>query len=343
MHGDLRAALQYIPSFRGGVFVVVLNGDVISELSLAEVMLDLAALQQIDVGLVLVSTGIHGYRFTHRLIDVGVRWQEASRDLGEIREVLGRGQMAFIQQTGLAFDDLELVELALEVGAKKMIVFGDEEFGMGEALSISEALEHSSHNVVRAAALCEKGVPRVHFLSKDRQGVLMDELFSNEGVGVMVYSDDYVIIREVTKDDIAELLAMVGRSVRDERLVPRSYEGIEECLGDYLVMVVDGNVVGCVALHSYFDSQCGEIACLYVKQSHGGRGYGQRLVIAAEQKAKGLGLSRVFALSNRAVEFFENQLGYEKGGQHDLPEARRALCESSGRWSTPLWKTLSVT
>ena len=35
---------------------------------------------------------------------------------------------------------------------------------------------------------------------------------------------------------------MVGRSMRDAHLVPRSYEEIETSLQDFLVLTIDGNV-----------------------------------------------------------------------------------------------------
>jgi amino-acid N-acetyltransferase len=55
MQSDVRAVLQYVPFFRGKIFVLVLNAVRMPELALAEAMLDLIALQQIGVRLVLVS------------------------------------------------------------------------------------------------------------------------------------------------------------------------------------------------------------------------------------------------------------------------------------------------
>jgi amino-acid N-acetyltransferase len=142
------------------------------------------------------------------------------------------------------------------------------------------------------------------------------------------------------EEDIPELLAMIGRSVRRAHLVPRDYDEIVERRPDFLVLSVDDNVVGCVAVHSYAGN-VGEVACLYVKQSHEGIGYGHTLVAAAEEKARALGLERVFALTNRASQFFVS-LGYRECPLERVPEARRKKLVESSRQSAVLEKDLRV-
>jgi amino-acid N-acetyltransferase len=97
------------------------------------------------------------------------------------------------------------------------------------------------------------------------------------------------------------------------------------------VMTIDDNVVGCVALHEYPDEQCAEVACLYVKQAHEGRGYGIELVKHAEEMARAREIPRVFALTTRAADFFSSKLGYRAATVEDLPKTRRAQYEASGR------------
>jgi amino-acid N-acetyltransferase len=115
--------------------------------------------------------------------------------------------------------------------------------------------------------------------------------------------------------------------------VPRDYDEIVKRSADFLVLCVDDNVVGCVALHSY--GEVGEVACLYVKQSHEGRGYGRTLVAAAEERARRDGLGVVFALTNRASQFFSN-LGYRASSLARVPEVRRKKLEESCRTSVVL-------
>ena len=148
-----------------------------------------------------------------------------------------------------------------------------------------------AHLLTAAAEACRRGVPRVHVLNGRRQGVLVAELFSNEGVGTMVHADSYRQIRPLREEDIPELLGMIGRSVRRTKLVARNYEDIYEHIEDYHVMTIDDNVVGCVALHEYPGEHTAEVACLYVKLNHEGRGYGRRLhdVMVAWLFSRGLG------------------------------------------------------
>jgi len=54
VQSDVRAVLQYVPFFRGKTFVLVLNAARMTQLALAEALLDLIALQQVGVKLVLI-------------------------------------------------------------------------------------------------------------------------------------------------------------------------------------------------------------------------------------------------------------------------------------------------
>ena len=128
--------------------------------------------------------------------------------------------------------------------------------------------------------------------------------------------------------------------MRRTKLVERTYEDIQSRVADFHVMAIDDNVVGCVALHEYPAEHCAEVACLYVKGTHEGRGYGIDLVRFAEGLAREREIPRVFALSNRAAEFFTGKLGYAVATVEDLPQKRREQFEASGRDSGVFTKRL---
>lgn len=348
MQSDVRAVLQYIPSFRGKVFVLVMNAARMPELALAEALLDLVALQQVGVRLVLISVGSGDAQISDRLVDGELKWSLCGRgDEDRVLEILGRGQLALIEAPGIDPLGDEVAQLASDLNAAKLITLHEKEV-TGEGIRLTAISREKASSWLGAGKLflhagakaCCEGIPRVHLLDETRQGVLMDELFSNEGVGVMIHSDDYLSVRPLNTEDIPELLAMIGRSIRDAHLVPRSYEEIEDHLAHFQVLTVDDNVVGCVALHPYGDV-CGEVACLYVKQNHGSEGYGGLLVEAAEQRARELNLPWVFALSTRAANYFVDQLGYEPVEVVDIPESRQSLLLESGRDSIVIRKFLS--
>lgn len=327
---------------------MVIDAGRMTDLALAEALLDLTSLQQVGVRLIVISVGSGEAEISQRLIDGELKWGASPLDdFEKILDILDRGQLALIEAPGEAPLGARVVDLAITVSAAKLIILlADQisEEGVSlHAISREQAADWKGQwreLFTTAAEACGSGIPRVHLLDENRQGVLMDELFSNEGVGVMIHSDDYLSIRPISAEDIPELLAMIGRSIRDAHLVPRSYEEIENSLDDFLVLTIDDNVVGCIALHAYSDG-CGEIACLYVKQNHGTEGYGKLLVKAAEKRATEKGLSWVFALSTRAVDYFIQQLDYEPMILSEIPRSRQAKLRESKRESLVLRKTIT--
>jgi amino-acid N-acetyltransferase len=260
----------------------------------------------------------------------------------ETQEILARGQSAVIDASATGPLDDPVVAFAKGIGVAKVIALLEEDILIdgapehairaSDAASLAKRITGTgSELLLAAAAACHRGVPRVHVLNGRRQGVLVDELFSNEGVGTMVHADSYRVIRQLREEDIPELLGMIGRAVRRTKLVARTYEDIQSRLADYRVMTIDDNVVGSVALHEYPADGCAEVACLHVKQAHEGRGYGIELVQHAEGMARERRIPRVFALTNRAADFFHHKLGYYPATVADLPPARRLQYEASGR------------
>lgn len=354
--GDVRAVLQYVPLFRGRTFVVLFDEGLLPEPAVAETLLDLHALQTIGVQLVIGVLGGDVDELANWLTELEIKFALSAAGpggpecVGSCRAVLARGQAALVDCRGKKSFDAAVVGMARELGAAKLIslVNGAGVLSGGRplhAVPVGEAKRLAAGGGVEGAALlagaaeaCASGIPRVHVLDGRIQGVLADEIFSNEGIGTMVHTDAYEEIRALREEDVPELLAMIGRSVRAAHLVPRTYEEIVTMSGDFLVLSVDDNVVGCVALHPYGASA--EVACLYVKQSHEKLGYGRKLVKAAEELARERGLSSVFALTNRASGFFTGALGYTATGVGSLPGERRQRLEESGRESAVLEKAL---
>lgn len=354
----MREVLQYIPQFRGKVFLVLVEAGLLPEPALAETLLDLAVLEDLGVKLVL---GVLGgdlkdlYDWTLECEIMAARVSRPISDpaaVSEVLEILGRGQSAVVDASLVGPLDEAVVDFAKGIGVAKIITLLEEAILIdghpahairaADAESLfSRTDKHGADLLMSAAKACLDGVPRVHVLNGRRQGVLVDELFSNEGVGTMVHADSYRLIRPLREEDIPELLGMIGRSVRRTKLVERTYEDIQSKIGDFHVLAIDDNVVGCVALHEYQAEACAEVACLYVKQAHERRGYGIELVRHAESVAKSRGIPRVFALSNRASDFFINRLGYSEATLEVLPAARRKQYEESGRDSRILSRHLA--
>ena len=353
---DLRAVLQYIPQFRGKVFCVLIEAGLLPEPAVAETLLDLAVLEDLGVKLVLGVLGgdlkdLYDWTLECEIMAARVTLP-ISDELAakEVKEILNRGQSAIIDASGSGPLDPEVVDFAKRIGVSKVIALLQESILVNgqpahaiRAADVPSVLEteevEGRELLIAAATACNRGIPRVHVLNGRQQGVLVDELFSNEGVGTMVHADSYRIIRELREDDIPELLGMIGRVVRRTKLVARTYEDINARIEDYRVMTIDDNVVGCVALHEYASENCAEVACLYVKQAHEGRGYGFELVEHAEGLAKQKNIPRVFALTNRAADFFK-RAGFTQTDLNALPAIRREQFVASGRDSLVFGKIL---
>ena len=191
------------------------------------------------------------------------------------------------------------------------------------------------------AKACRQGVARVHILDGRINEALLDEVFSNEGVGTMIYSNEYQQIRRIFKKDVRAIMALIRQSVANEELVRRTRAEIIERMQDYWVLEIDGKLVGCVALHVYPEECFGELACLYVHQDHENEGHGSKLMAFTENLAREKGLRQLGALSTQAYKYLQIKGGYREASPEVLPAPRRKKYDTGGRQSKVLVKDLA--
>ena len=195
---------------------------------------------------------------------------------------------------------------------------------------------------LHAVAACKAGVPRVHVINGTVEEGLLAEVFTNEGVGTLVYANEFQQIRRALKKDIRSILNLTKMSVATEELTKRTRAGIEKQLGDYYIFEIDRNPVACVALHNFPEMKKAELACLYVSPAHENQGIGRKLIQFAENKARELGNDELLTLSTQAFTYFQSKGGFAEGSPDDLPPARRERYEQSGRRSKVLVKKLKA-
>jgi amino-acid N-acetyltransferase len=195
----------------------------------------------------------------------------------------------------------------------------------------------------QAVAACQAGVQRVHVINGRVDEGLLAEVFSNEGIGTLIYANEYQQIRPAKKKDIRSIQVLTKSSVENAELVKRTRAVIEKQLNDYYIFEIDKNTVACVALHTYAESKQGELACLYVSPSHENLGIGQKLIQFVENKAREAGLSELLTLSTQAFTYFQSKAGFSEGTPDDLPAARREKYDQRGRNSKVLVKKLAKT
>ncbi len=203
-----------------------------------------------------------------------------------------------------------------------------------------EILPELLSKAVHASAACHAGVQRVHIINGRVDEGLLAEVFSNEGIGTLIYANEYQQVRRALKKDIRAIQMLTKKSVESEELVKRTRASIEKNIGDFYIFEIDKNPVACVALHVYPEHNKGELACLYVNPSHENQGIGRKLIQFAESKAREMGLNELLALSTQAFTYFQSKGGFAEGTPDELPPGRREKYEQSGRKSKVLVKKL---
>ena len=208
------------------------------------------------------------------------------------------------------------------------------------ALQKSEIAPEQISKAVHAVNACKAGIPRVHVINGKVDEGLLAEVFSNEGIGTLVYANDYQQIRRAIKKDIRAIQSLTRKAVESDELIKRTRAMIEKSLGDYFIFEIDKNPVACVALHVYPEQKKGELACLYVSSLHENRGIGRKLIAFVETKAREMGLNELITLSTQAFTYFQSKGGFSEGTPDDLPPGRREKYDQSGRNSKVLVKKL---
>lgn len=246
-----------------------------------------------------------------------------------VAEALKATKLIFItEHDGLRFNN-QIIRQMLVADLQKLL----QQNAAGFAAPMLSKAQH-------AVAACGAGVQRVHIINGRVDEGLLAEVFSNEGIGTLIYANEYQQVRAAKKKDVRAIQILTKKAVEADELVRRTRVAIEKNLGDYYIFEIDRNPVACVALHIYSEQKKGELACLYVSPSHENQGIGRKLIQFTETKARELGLNELITLSTQAFTYFQSKGGFMEGTPDDLPPARREKYDQSGRNSKVLVKKL---
>ena len=247
------------------------------------------------------------------------------------------------------------VELAKALSAVKLIYITTTDGltvggALARQLSVAELAEALQKGTVdpgqiskarHAVAACEAGIPRVHVINGHVDEGLLSEVFSNEGIGTLVYVNDYRQIRRARRSDVRAIDQLIRSSIESDELAPRTRASIEKDLDDYYIFEVDKNPIACVALHLYPRRTRASSPASTCGPRTRTRASAGRMVQFVESKARELGLGHLLALSTQAFNYFQSKAGFVEGTPDDLPPARRAKYDASGRRSKVLVKKLA--
>ncbi|HJO09045.1 MAG TPA: amino-acid N-acetyltransferase [Verrucomicrobiota bacterium] len=421
---DLRGILQYIPKFRDRIFVVSVDGAIVSDENFSNLLLDFAVLRSLNIRVALVhgaasqiasmalERGIEpsdldgtepvdastlelaltaANRLTHEILEGfaanglrgvstnaltahprgiidGIDHQFAGKveriDLGHLESLLTQGSIPVIPPLGfdgegntyrVNSDDLAR-EVAVRLRATKLIYVTTRDglIRNGEVIrqipngELDQILEHQPASFEpeqlakarNSATACQAGISRVHLINGSVHEGLLAEVFSNTGIGTLVYANEYRQIRPAKKSDLGNILALTKNAIESAELMDRSLTDLEASVGEYHLFEIDGNPVGCFSLTVFPEVNAAELGSVCVSAAHENQGIGRKLVEYAEKLGRDHGLARLFLLSTQTFKWFQSKAGFTEGTLDDLPEARRVAADESGRGSKVLLKLL---
>ena len=111
-----------------------------------------------------------------------------------------------------------------------------------------------------------------------------------------------VMVRPARTSDVRAIRSFIDAYSPDGRLLSKATVTLFEDIQEFLVAQVDDRVVGCGALHVMWEDLA-EVRTLAVDPELAGQGIGSVLLTALLERARGVGVKRVFCLTF-ATSFF---------------------------------------
>jgi amino-acid N-acetyltransferase len=206
-----------------------------------------------------------------------------------------------------------------------------------------ETIDPEGHSkAVNAVRAIETGTTRVHLLDGRVFDGLLNEIFSNEGVGTLIYGNDYQQIRKATRRDVRLIYNLTRNAVKRDELIYRTQQAIEKNVDQFFVFEIDENLIACVSVTFYPEKpELAEIGSLYVLPFYQNRGIGRKMIAYACLMAQERGATTAMALSTQSYSFFISSCDFAEADKSVLPESRLKTYEESGRNSKILVKPLA--
>lgn len=236
-----------------------------------------------------------------------------------------------------AVNALELMRVvARSLAAEKLIVMSEyegvtrDDGSLMRQLTVEDARGYSTQvaggmaaSIALACNACDDGVPRVHLVSYACDGGLIKELYTHDGAGTLISSDEYEQMVAAQSHDLAGILELIRPLQQEGILVERSNEQVAADLNHFTVITKDSRVIACAALYPNPDDAIGEIACVATHPDYRDSGHGERLVEKLAETARELHLKQVYVRTTQTGHWFR-ELGFQPVEQNELPSAEQA-------------------
>ncbi|MEQ8673118.1 MAG: GNAT family N-acetyltransferase [Aggregatilineales bacterium] len=127
-----------------------------------------------------------------------------------------------------------------------------------------------------------------------------------------------IIIREAMPSDIDRINLFITPFIEEKKLLPRTYDELEDLIKNLFIAEVDDKIMGCAALEIY-SKKLAEVRSLAVADELQGLGVGKKLVAACIERAKAHNILEVMAVTS-SEDFFK-----ACGFDFTLPGEKKAL------------------
>ncbi|MFZ2542375.1 MAG: amino-acid N-acetyltransferase [Gallionella sp.] len=175
-----------------------------------------------------------------------------------------------------------------------------------------------------AIRACEAGVARTHLISRHTDGAVLQELFSDEGIGTMVVESTLNTLRDASIEDVGGILKLLRPLEEEGILVRRNRELLEQEIDRFVVLEHDHRIVGCAALYPFPNEAAAELACLAVETQSRDRGYGEAILNHMISVAKTQQIKKLFVLTTRTAHWFIER-GFVESDVSALPAQKKSL------------------
>ena len=186
---------------------------------------------------------------------------------------------------------------------------------------LSNELQTHLRSAVHA---CRFGVRRAHLIQRKINGAVLQELFTRDGTGTLITSDNFEEMRCANIDDIGGILELIKPLEVEGVLVKRSRESLEVNINQFTIIERDGMIIGCTAMQAYMKDKVCELSCLVVHPDYHGDGRGALMLALIEKQAKSLGLENIFVLTTQTAHWFQEK-GFKLADIKTLPIKRKNL------------------
>jgi amino-acid N-acetyltransferase len=105
-----------------------------------------------------------------------------------------------------------------------------------------------------------------------------------------------VVVRSAKTGDVKQIRKIVDDYADQKRLLSKETVTLFEAVQEFTVAEIDGEIVGCGALHVLWEDLA-EVRTVAVIESMHGKGIGHQLLESILEKAKDIGVKKVFCLT----------------------------------------------